>query len=320
MTTARDIVTFALREAGVVGSGQDPLPQDIDNGFTLFSRMLAQWQIKRWLVPGLTDIFATANGSVSNKIGPGQYYNAMRPDKILAAYFVQLNTLNPVVSYPLRPIFSYQDYSKLSLKTLNSFPGWFFYDNAYPNGNVFIWPIPSNLYEIHLIVKLPIQQKTSISAGQILTAGAAYTNGNYVGVPLTGGSGVGATADITVTAGLITIVNLANPGQGYNLNDILSVAPASIGGTGAGFTYKVTGTVSNLDTEITLPDEYLEAIHYNLCVRITSFYQYAPNPVQGVLAKTALNVLKNSNAQIPTLIIPWALRTGFNIYAPDVYQ
>lgn len=322
MTTARDIITLALKETGVLGIGQTALPEDINDGFTLFMRMLAQWQVKRWLVPGLTDISAVSNGAISNTIGPGQFYNAMRPDKILAGYFKQLGTGNPIsVSYPLLPIWSYEDYARLALKNLQSFPQYFFYDGAYPNGNVYIFPVPSNQYEIHLIVKLPIKQETTISAGNILTAGAAYTVGNYANIALTGGSGSGATADITVTAGGVAIVALDSGGNGYQVNDILSVDPATIGGTGAGFTWKVTGTISSLDTVINLPDYYYEAIHYNLCVRLTSMYQYAPNPVQGKLAKISLNTIKNANAQVPTLVIPWAdNKTGFNIYAPDVYQ
>src|SRR5688572_2863519 len=90
MTTARDFVTEALRAAGVTGLGQTPLAEDINNGFRLLSKMLAQWQKRRWLVPNLIDISAAGNGSKSNLIGPGQYYNTKRPDKIQAAYFKQL--------------------------------------------------------------------------------------------------------------------------------------------------------------------------------------------------------------------------------------
>ena len=318
--TIRSIVSLAMKEAGVLGVGQSLLAEDINDGFTLFSRMLNAWQVSRWLVPGLTDIAAISNGAKSNKNGPGQFYNAMRPDKILAAYFLQLNTGNTTpVSYPIRPIWSYENYAQLSLKTLNSFPQYFFYDGAFPNGNVYIWPVPSNQYEIHLIVKLPIKEQTSIDTGVITLGGAGYTNGNYAAVPLTGGSGTGATADITVTAGQVAIVGIFNPGNGYAINDVLSIAAVNVGGTGAGFAYTVTNVVSNLDTPINLPDYYLEAIHYNLCIRLVSMYQFPPNPVQGKLAKVALNRVKNANAQVPSLIIPYANRTGFNIYAPDVY-
>ena len=320
MTTMRDIVTLALKDTGVTGLGQTPLPEDINDGFTALSQMLALWQVKRWLVPGLTKVTAVSNAAISNQIGPGKFYNAIRPDKILAAYVRQLNTSGLIVSYPLLPIWSYEDYAKLTLKDLSTFPQYFFYDGAFPFGNVYIWPIPSTSFEIDLVVKLPIQQKTNINAGVITTGGAAYTVGAYAAVPLTGGSGTGATADITVTAGAITIVTLFNPGTGYNINDVLSVAPANVGGTGSGFTYTVTDTTSSLDTVLNLPDFYEEPIRYNLVVRLTAMYQYPPNPVQGALAKLGLNAIKNANAQVPTLVLPAFRRSGFNIYAPDVWQ
>ena len=91
MTTARDFVTLALKEAGVVGVGQTPLPQDINDCFTLLQRMLAQWQKRRWIVPNLIDVYNVGNSARSNLIGPGQYYNSARPDKIQAAYFKQIS-------------------------------------------------------------------------------------------------------------------------------------------------------------------------------------------------------------------------------------
>src|SRR5512135_328839 len=112
MTTCRDICTMALKEAGVLGVGQTALAEDINDTFTLLSRMMGQWQNRRWFVPGLTDVSAIGNSLRSNKIGPGQYYNAIRPDKIQAAYFIQLNTGSSLtVSYPLKQIFSYENYS-----------------------------------------------------------------------------------------------------------------------------------------------------------------------------------------------------------------
>jgi len=333
MTTIRDIVTMAMKEAGVLGVGQSLLAEDINDGYTLFSRMLSAWQVKRWMVPGLTDISAVSNGAKSNRIGPGQFYNCARPDKILAAYFIQLtgtggfssgfsdgfavgNNTNNIVSYPLRPIWSYEDYARLSLKNLNSWPQFFFYDGAFPNGNVYIWPVPSNQYEIHLIIKMPAANQTEISDGEIVDGGFGYSDGVYL-ASLTGGNGAsGATANITVVGGIVTNVAIVNPGNGYNINDLLITEDIP---TGYNFKYKVTDTTSSLDTEINLPDYYLEAIHYNLCIRLVSMYQFPANPVQGKLAKVALNIVKNANAQVPSLVIPYANRTGFNIYAPDVY-
>jgi hypothetical protein len=81
-----------------------------------------------------------------------------------------------------------------------------------------------------------------------ITAGSQYTNGSYTAIPLTGGSGSGATANITVASNGVTAVTIVNDGNGYLVNDTLSAAPASIGngvstyGTITGGTLYADGT------------------------------------------------------------------------------
>jgi len=65
-----------------------------------------------------------------------------------------------------------------------------------------------------------------------ITAGSGYTNAAYTDVPLTGGTGSGATADITVAGGVITVVTLVEPGNNYTVADDLSAADADLGGGG----------------------------------------------------------------------------------------
>ena len=73
-----------------------------------------------------------------------------------------------------------------------------------------------------------------------ITAGTLYTNGQYNNVPLTGGTGSGATANITVAGGGVTAVALTNRGKGYTATDALSATAANLGGTGSGFSIPVT--------------------------------------------------------------------------------
>jgi hypothetical protein len=75
-----------------------------------------------------------------------------------------------------------------------------------------------------------------------LVGGSAYTNGTYAAVALTGGTGAGATANITVSGGVVASVVLVNAGTGYTTGNVLSATAASIGGTGSGFSITVSTT------------------------------------------------------------------------------
>ena len=68
----------------------------------------------------------------------------------------------------------------------------------------------------------------SNGAGYVPTTGSQ----TYYEVPLTNvsGSGTGAKADITVTNGQVTSVDLIRGGSGYTTNDVLSAATANLGG------------------------------------------------------------------------------------------
>lgn len=336
MTTARDFCKLVLKEAGVIGVGQTPLAEDINDTFTLLNRMFAQWQKKRWLVPSLYEIATIGNNQQFNLIGPGQYWNAARPDKIQAAYFIQLgagqggfsqgfspgfdlggNAFSGPVSFPLIPIWSWEDYANVALKQLSSWPQYFFYDGGFPNGKIYIWPIPDATYEIHLVLKSPIGFTIEIQDGIITSQGFGYTDGAYVNVPLLSltGFGSGATANVTILAGAVTAFTLENPGNGYVINDQLSIPTGTVG-PGQGFVWTVNNVTDDLDAVFNMPPEYEEAVHYNLTRRVMEMYNYEVPPSKAALARASLNTIKVANAQIPTLQMPRPLRNvrGNNFY------
>src|SRR6185312_14036288 len=83
-----------------------------------------------------------------------------------------------------------------------------------------------------------------IGALGALTGGSGGTNGSYAAVALTGGSGTGATANITVSGGAVTAVTVINPGAKFVAGDIVSAASANIGGV-TGFSVQVASTTIN---------------------------------------------------------------------------
>jgi|SRR6185312_12013028 len=323
MTTARDIVNLAFKQAGILGLGQTLNAEDTNDGFTLLNQMVAQWQKRRWLVPSLQILNKTLTGQKSYTVGLGGFFDIKRPSDIKGAYVIQKNTGPVPVSLQLTKLFSYEDYIRIAVKDLQSLPDHFFYDAQYPLANLYIWPVGNSLYELYILCQSQLGFGTTISQGAISSGGTLYTDGIYNNILLTGGSGTGATADITVTAGVVTLFNLLTGGQNYNIGDILSVNNADIGGTGAGFAYVVQNISANLNTDVVMPPEYEEALFLNLSIRLSAMYQLEPTSATVVLAKKSLNTLKTINTQVPQLSMPQApgLRTGkaFNIWNADGY-
>lgn len=82
-----------------------------------------------------------------------------------------------------------------------------------------------------------------------LVSGSGYVNGTYNSVPLTGGSGSGAKANITVATGGVTLVTLVDGGSGYAAGDTLSANDSDLGnsGLGGGFSIDVNATFSEIN-------------------------------------------------------------------------
>jgi hypothetical protein len=161
-TTALDIINLAMRDAGILAAGQAAPAIDSNDAFKRLNWMIGQWNRKRWLIYQLVDKAIPSTGAAAYTIGPlGDVNVAKRPDKLEAAYFRQLTTsvAGLPIDYPLSILNSYEDYARISTKTLGSFSGCVFYDPGFPLGTLRFWPIAAaSLYEYHIIIKAVLPQ------------------------------------------------------------------------------------------------------------------------------------------------------------------
>ena len=250
-TTPGQIIGLALLDCGVLGQGQIATATDTNNALTRCNWMLSEWNRKRWLIYNLVDTLIPCTGQISYTVGPGGDFDIPRPDRLEDGCYLRqgsstneetILTLeatpgNPLqalltgaplevgpgtqsnpgvltVDYPLKLLHSHEDYNRIRIKNMGTFPQVIFYDSAYPLGNVYAWPIPASNYSLSILTK------------------------NV----------------------LIAFTDLAAP--------------------------------------ILLPDEYQNAIYYNLIVRLRAAYRLPADPVFIGLAKDALNVIRNANTQI----------------------
>ena len=122
-------------------------------------------------------------------------------------------------------------------------------------------PTPDANYpvEMHYFYYPPTIVQGQIATVATLVAGSLYTNGVYQNVPLTGGSGANATADIVIVGGVVTSCTLKFGGNFYVVGDVLSCS--SLGSTGTGFFITVS-SVSNATGTSWLGDNYDPVLFY----------------------------------------------------------
>lgn len=157
-----DAIAYSLRVAGILGVGQVALPQDTADAQTALQLMLQQWRQKRWLVFRLDwDIVPLLVGKQSYTVGPPATPNPdfvtdgnYRPANIQSCFLRQNVGSGPnsyPVDFPMRILGSRQQYDRLSLKFLQSWPAAIYYDPTIPNATMYIWPIPvQNLFSLYI--------------------------------------------------------------------------------------------------------------------------------------------------------------------------
>ena len=109
-----------------------------------------------------------------------------------------------------------------------------------------------------------------------ITGGSAYTAGTYFNVPLTGGTGSGALATITVSGGAVTVVTITNGGLQYTAGGSLSASATNIGGTGSGFSVLIN-TVTNSDGQSWLGDNFDTVLLYASLVEAYTYMKGEPD-------------------------------------------
>jgi hypothetical protein len=163
--TALDIITLALKAAGIVGVGQPAQAEDATDAFTLMNMMLGQWNRRRWLVYHLVDVSKVSTGARSYTVGAGGDFNIARPDRLESAFVRLLYNATPnQPDYPLTILPSMEDYSRLALKGLTGYPSYVFLDSDFPLARIYPWPVPtSGLYEIHILLKAELPAFTELN-------------------------------------------------------------------------------------------------------------------------------------------------------------
>lgn len=138
-------------------------------------------------------------------------------------------------------------------------------------------PTPDASYSVELhyyYYPVSIVQDVAASLGTITNPGSGYLDGYYTNLPTTtNGRGDGALIDVVVNSGIVTSVDIAYGGSGYNAGNTLT---AVIGTSGSGFSVPIL-TTNNPQGTSWLGDNYDAALLYASLVEAYTYMKGDPD-------------------------------------------
>lgn len=169
MTTAREVIADTHRLLGLVSSG-NALPESVfqDNLSTL-RMMLDSWNTERLSVYSTQDqVFTWPSGVLSRTLGPSGNFVGVRPISLEdSTYYKAANG----VSYGIKFI-NQDQYDGIAVKTVTStFPQVMFINNAYPDIELYVYPVPTQALEWHFISVEELTQPAALTTDFALPPG-----------------------------------------------------------------------------------------------------------------------------------------------------
>lgn len=221
-TSVSDLCTQSLKECGALGQGQTPTGEDLADAWTRLQWMLQEWgedpfmvwrektitvqTVNVSLMPTDPDQGTAAKPVYYFPVGPGAgaqggfetgadtpasggtpaKSNSVSPRRVKSAFLRQPSAGGGglPIDYPLFALEAMEDYSRIALKGMVSFPGAYYYDPAYPLGRFFLYPLPTNsIYGCGIVIRdqLPIQFLTS---ADIFSLPPIYYNAFYLNLAI----------------------------------------------------------------------------------------------------------------------------------------
>lgn len=155
MTTAKGIITSAMRKIGALTKDEAPSADEAAAGLEMLNDLLASISNDSMTVYARTeDTLNLSGGTSTYTIGSGGVLDTVRPIKIIAAY-----VRSGGVDYSLKEI-SDELYATVSFKTSGGIPEFINFTNGFPLATLKFYPVPSTDYQLFLVSEKPLAEFT----------------------------------------------------------------------------------------------------------------------------------------------------------------
>lgn len=140
MTTALDVITRAMRLAGVYSIGEDPSADETTSGLQALNGMIGTWANESLMIYAHTQDSIPLVASTSlYTLGATGTFVTTRPMEALDMSYVVYQG----VSYPC-PMLTIDQYNSIPFKAQTAqFPWSLWYEDTFPNGSLTVYPTPA---------------------------------------------------------------------------------------------------------------------------------------------------------------------------------
>lgn len=155
MATVSDVVTWALKDAGVLAEGDTASSETFNDAYETLRQMLALWQVESIYVYAQQEVSFTPNGATTYTFGTAGTGGSTRFNKVDMVFWRDSS-----LDYPVTLMDTFQQYEEIGMKTQPGQPLYAFYLPSYTLGTLYLCPQPST-GSVRLVTSVDISTVTS---------------------------------------------------------------------------------------------------------------------------------------------------------------
>lgn len=157
MTTARALITQAMKDIQVLQTGEVPTADEAQDALIKLNQMIARWSAEGMMVWFDTvEALTLIAGTSEYTIGTGGTMSTTRPEDISQAYIRIDGTDHAVM------IISHGEYQTFENKSTAARPDYLAFNPAYPLGKIHLYPAPDAAYSLYLVSHKPLTSWTAL--------------------------------------------------------------------------------------------------------------------------------------------------------------
>jgi hypothetical protein len=150
-STALGLIKAAMRQIGVIATGETPSAAEAADGLAALNDVLETWATEQMTVWSDAVAFTATAGVGTYTIGPTGTFVTTRPVRVLSLYSSIDGVDYPAMEWP------YEQWQAVAVKaTSSTWPERYAYVNDFPDGRLFLWPVPATTLQLQIGIQTPL--------------------------------------------------------------------------------------------------------------------------------------------------------------------